>query len=105
VANIVQCLMRAAAYEGHVPGDAFNVGLGEANTILEIAHTMASLAGASREVIFAPARPGDVRHSCADISSARGVLGYQPTVGVESGLRETLAWYRSALGAAAGRQT
>jgi UDP-glucose 4-epimerase len=105
VANIVQCLMRAAAYEGATPGDAFNVGLGEANTILEIAHTMASLAGASREVVFAPARPGDVRHSCADISSARRVLGYQPIVSVESGLRETLAWYRSALGGTTSRRT
>ncbi|MCX5688634.1 MAG: GDP-mannose 4,6-dehydratase [Planctomycetota bacterium] len=103
VANIVQCLMRAAAYEGEAPGDAFNVGLGESNTILDIARMMASLVGAPRDVAFAPARPGDVRHSCADISRAQHVLGYQPLVSVESGLRDTLSWYQSAIAGARGR--
>jgi len=40
-------------------------------------------------------RPGDIRHSQADISKARRVLGYDPTHSVERGLRETLSWYKN----------
>ena len=41
-----------------------------------------------------PARPGDIRHSCADISRIRRDLAYEPTVAFETGLAHTLAWYR-----------
>ena len=41
------------------------------------------------------ARPGDVRDSLADISKAKAILGYEPTVGLEEGLRQTVEWYRT----------
>ena len=41
-----------------------------------------------------PARPGDVRHSLADIGKAKQLLGYAPDIDVAEGLKRTLAWYR-----------
>ena len=51
--------------------------------------------GSNVQPIYKEARAGDVRHSQADISKAQQMLGYQPTVGLEEGLRETVAWYRT----------
>jgi nucleoside-diphosphate-sugar epimerase len=56
---------------------------------------MRDLIGGSVEPTFAEARAGDVRDSQADISKARRLLGYEPTVEFEEGLRRTVEWYRS----------
>lgn len=103
VANVVQCLMRAAAAgSGAADARAYNVGMGRATAIREIASIMAGIAGRPFEPVWAPPRPGDVLHSCADICEARGRLGYEPRVTVERGLRDTLAWYLERLSTAPG---
>jgi nucleoside-diphosphate-sugar epimerase len=61
---------------------------------------MRVLVGASVEPVYGPPRAGDVRDSQADISKAKRLLGYEPIVSFEEGLRRTLEWYRTA-GAAA----
>ena len=48
------------------------------------------------EVVYGPARSGDVKHSLADISKARELLGYHPVVSAEMGLRLGIEWYRTA---------
>ena len=98
VANVVQCLIRAAAWDGAADGRAFNVGMGRAETIRDVATMMAAAAGAADAPRFAAERPGDVRHSCADVSAARRELGYEPLVSLEQGLSETIAWYRGQIG-------
>jgi nucleoside-diphosphate-sugar epimerase len=45
---------------------------------------------------YGPTRPGDVKDSIADITKARRLLGYEPTVSLEQGLKSTIDWYRSA---------
>jgi nucleoside-diphosphate-sugar epimerase len=45
-----------------------------------------------------PERVGDVKHSLADMTKAREILGYQPLISLEDGLRPTLAWYRGVMG-------
>jgi nucleoside-diphosphate-sugar epimerase len=102
VANVVQCLMRAAARSGQADARAFNVGMGRATAIREIAAIMAGIVGRPFEPAWAPPRPGDVLHSCADIGEARGRLGYEPQVTVERGLRDTLAWYLERLSTSPG---
>ena len=52
------------------------------------------------EPIYEPARTGEILHSLADISKARALLGFTPSVGFEEGLEKTVAWYRQNLGAA-----
>jgi len=54
--------------------------------------------GTSIEPEFLPPRRGDILHSSADISKARKILGFEPKVSVEEGLRRTVEWYRQELG-------
>jgi nucleoside-diphosphate-sugar epimerase len=53
------------------------------------------LTGFEGEPVFAEARPGDIRHSHADISLARELLGYEPKVSFQEALRRTVEWYKS----------
>jgi nucleoside-diphosphate-sugar epimerase len=55
---------------------------------------MQTIVGTSLPPVYAEARQGDVKDSQADITKARTRLGYEPTVGLEDGLRRTLDWFR-----------
>uniref|UniRef100_A0A7J3X6K3 NAD-dependent epimerase/dehydratase family protein n=1 Tax=Thermofilum pendens TaxID=2269 RepID=A0A7J3X6K3_THEPE len=76
--------------------EVFNIATGRPTTILELAKLVCRLAGVEAELIFEKPRPGDIRHSYADISKASSLLGYKPTVSLEEGLKELLDLYRSA---------
>lgn len=78
------------AAEGDVTGEAFNVGRGGRVTVNELVETLNDLLGTDLDPVYEPARPGDVRHSDADVSKATRLLGYEPTVGFEEGLRRTV---------------
>jgi len=88
VANVVQAnLLAADAPEAG--GRVFNVATGRAASVDELADAIAALVGRPAEKEYLPTRAGDVRDSWADVSEARRVLGYEPTVGLEEGLRLT----------------
>lgn len=100
VDNNVQANLLAALAEGEgVTGRVYNVACGAGTTLSElylllrkgIAESHPALAVATP--IHGEFRPGDIRHSLADISAAVRLLGYRPTYGVEAGLSEALAWY------------
>jgi UDP-glucose 4-epimerase len=95
VANVVQANLAAldAPLEGaHV----FNVGTGVRVTVNQLAAKITELLGASVRPRHVPPRPGDVRHSQADISAIRNTLGYEPRIGLEEGLRRTIASFPEA---------
>jgi UDP-glucose 4-epimerase len=103
VDNAVHANLLAARRRSRLQGDVFNVATGKRCTILELATTMAATIGRSELApTFAPARPGDVLHSLADLSKAHAALGYDPVVGFNEGLKATLDWYRAASSAARG---
>jgi nucleoside-diphosphate-sugar epimerase len=87
-ANLLACASPAAA------GQVINVGCGQSTTINQLAELLTKLTGATCGCGRVEARPGDVRHSLADITRARELLGYEVTVALEAGLRETAAWDR-----------
>ena len=58
-------------------------------TVNELAETIGSLLGKSVERRYLPPRPGDLRNSWADVSLARELLGFEPSVSLEDGLRRT----------------
>jgi len=64
----------------------FNVGTGRAVSIRELAAIVMRLAGLGGELVYGPPRPGDIKHSAADVSKARA-LGWEPSVPLEEGLR------------------
>ena len=74
------------------PGATFNIGGGSRTSVREILALMERITGKEARVVRAPSVPGDVRHTGADTSRARSVLGYRPRVGLEDGLRQMAAW-------------
>jgi UDP-glucose 4-epimerase len=94
VRDVADANYRAGATEG-VSG-AFNIASGTRVTINVLAKMVTEAAGERAAIEYGPPRPGDVRHSLADISAARQAFGYQPTVTLEEGLPEYVAWSRSA---------
>lgn len=93
VRDVVRANLLAATTDRPLAGEVINVGTGTRTSLLDLLTTMALVVGAEARPSFAPARPGDVRDSCADASLARTLLGFGPTVGIEAGLRETLDWF------------
>jgi UDP-glucose 4-epimerase len=95
VANVVDGVLRACEAPD-VSGEVINVATGGRTSLNQLFRTMRELVGASAEPSYAGARPGDVKDSQADIAKAHRLLGYQPTVSFEEGLRRTVEWYRTA---------
>jgi UDP-N-acetylglucosamine/UDP-N-acetylgalactosamine 4-epimerase len=102
VDNVVQAnLLAALAPAENVAGEIFNVAVGSRTTLTELFHLIRdALAVENPELrdaqpVYRPERPGDVRHSLADISKIQTALGYRPTHTVEEGLRAALPWYRA----------
>jgi nucleoside-diphosphate-sugar epimerase len=76
-------------------GKMCNIGCGEHITLNRLVMLLEQHLGVNAKVIHAPPKPGDVRHSLADIERAKAVLHYRPKITVEEGLRRTIAWYKS----------
>jgi UDP-glucose 4-epimerase len=93
VADAVQANLLAAAAPG-VAGRVYNVACGRRTTLLEIVNHLNDLLGTSIRPTHGKPRPGDVRHSQADIRRAQEDLGYRPTTDVPTGLRAYLEWWR-----------
>jgi UDP-glucose 4-epimerase len=94
VENVVQALTKAADAPAAV-GNVYNIGTGGSTTVLDLVKHLNQLLGSDLKPEFGPPRPGDVRHSQADISRARADLGYEPTVSFVEGLWRTLEAYRA----------
>jgi UDP-glucose 4-epimerase len=93
VANIVHGNMLAAE-RPNIGGRVINVADGGQTTLLQLLKLLSHLLGKSVEPEFLPARTGDVRESLADITQARKLLGYEPQVRLEEGLKRTIQYYR-----------
>ncbi|MGQ0762428.1 MAG: SDR family oxidoreductase [Acidobacteriota bacterium] len=94
VSNVVDANLRAAESADAV-GRVINVANGRQVTLNELLEIMKNVTGKSTTAArYAPVRVGDVRHSLADISLARSLLGYEPRVGLEEGLRLTFDWWQ-----------
>jgi nucleoside-diphosphate-sugar epimerase len=94
VANVVDGVLRASEAPG-VSGEVINVATGGRISLNQLYETMKRLVGATVDPTYGEPRPGDVRDSQADISKARRLLGYAPSVSFEEGLSRTVDWYRS----------
>ena len=79
-----------------LPDDSpvFNVGGGTAISILELAQKIVRMAGSSSRIGHGPERPGDVRHSRADVSRIRDALGFRAETALDEGLERTVAYFR-----------
>ena len=93
VEDVVDANLRAADAAGPA---VVNVGTGVETDVNELFRRLRALAGSSAEEVHAPAKPGEQRRSCLDVSRAREVLGWAPRVDLATGLALTLAFFRDA---------
>jgi UDP-glucose 4-epimerase len=92
VRDVVQANIRSAN-AGGISG-AFNIGSGGRITINRLVVHLSDASGITPEVQHGSPRPGDVRHSLADITAARKAFGFEPSVSLEEGLKEYMDWAR-----------
>jgi nucleoside-diphosphate-sugar epimerase len=93
VANVVDGVLRACT-AADASGEVINVATGGRISLNTLFNTIRQLVDAGVDPIYSAPRPGDVKDSQADISKARRLLGYGPSVSFEEGLARTVAWYR-----------
>lgn len=98
VANAVQANIRAALAEEEMQGQVFNVAVGARTSLNQLFALIRDglrehQVHYTREPVHAEFRPGDVRHSLADIGKAQRLLGYAPTHNIEQGISAALPWY------------
>ena len=94
--NVVDATLRACIAPD-APGKVINVGVGGRFTLNQTIALLDQIFGKQVTPRYDPPRSGDVLHSQADISLARQVLGYEPKVPYEQGLKKTVEWYRAEL--------
>jgi len=94
IANVVNGVLRAVEAEG-ANGEVINVATSGRISLNTLFESMRRLIGADVQPVYAEPRTGDVRDSQADITKAKRILGYEPSVSFEEGLRRTVEWYRA----------
>ena len=96
VDNVVHANLLAARAT-KTAGEVINIACGEAFTVNAIIALINRIVGRNIRPVYAPARAGDVKHSLADITVARRLIGFEPVVSFEQGLRQAIDWYRENL--------
>ena len=86
-ANLLACEVTGVA------GKMFNIASGERISLNELVAMLKKILGKKIEPVYKEPRPGDVKHSLADITLAREILGYKPRYGFEDGLKKTVEWF------------
>ena len=93
ISNVVEANFLAAVDEG-VSGEFFNLACGERITVNSLAKKINEIIKKEITPIHDEPRPGDIRHSLADISKAREMLKYEPLVSLDEGVEKTIRWYQ-----------
>jgi UDP-N-acetylglucosamine 4-epimerase len=97
IENVIEANLKACLASSEAAGQAFNVAYGGREYLIDIYHELCKALGKDIEPIFGPDRPGDIKHSNADISKAREMLGYDPDWDFERGIMAAIEWYRENL--------
>jgi nucleoside-diphosphate-sugar epimerase len=97
VSNVVEANILASRIS-EVSGEVFNIAGGEKTTVNSLVKELNEVLGKQIKPAYEDPRSGDIKHSYADISKARKMLKYEPTVSFSEGLRETVRWYREGKG-------
>ncbi len=97
IENVIEANLKACKASHEAAGQAFNIAYGGREYLIDIYHMLAGSLGKETEPEFGPERPGDIRHSNADISKAKELLGYEAQWSFERGIAEAVEWYRENL--------
>lgn len=97
IENVIEANLKACLAPHEAAGEVFNIAYGGREYLNDIYHTLTKALGKDIEAIHGPDRAGDIKHSNADISKARRVLGYDPEYDFAKGLNEAIEWYKANL--------
>ncbi len=95
--NVIEANLRACLAPKRAAGEAYNIAFGAREYLIDIYYGLTEALGKDIEPEFGPERAGDIRHSNADISKARELLGYDPEYSFEEGIKLAIDWYRENL--------
>jgi UDP-glucose 4-epimerase len=96
VDNVVDANLLAARAE-RMKGEVINIACGQAVTVNEIIDMINELLGKNVKPVYTDPRPGDVKHSLADITAAQNLIGFKPVVKFKDGLQKAIEWYKANL--------
>ncbi|MBE5739552.1 MAG: SDR family oxidoreductase [Clostridiales bacterium] len=97
IENVIEANLKACLASHEAAGRAYNIAYGGREYLIDIYYTLTKELGKDIEPNFGPDRKGDIKHSNADISAARELLGYDPDYNFAKGLNEAIAWYKENL--------
>lgn len=97
IENVIEANLKACLAPHEAAGEAFNVAYGGREYLIDIYYSLTKALGVNIEPNFGPDRAGDIKHSNADISKAKEMLGYEPDYDFARGLAEAIEWYKENL--------
>lgn len=97
IENVIEANLKACLAPHEAAGQAFNIAYGGREYLIDIYNTLTKALGKDIEPNFGPDRKGDIKHSNADISKAKKMLGYSPDYDFARGLNEAIEWYKANL--------
>jgi len=97
IENVIEANLKACLAPAEAAGEAFNIAYGGREYLIDIYNALCKALGSDAKPEFGPARAGDIRHSHADISKARTLLGYDPDWNFADGIAQAVEWYKENL--------
>lgn len=97
IENVIEANLKACLAPGEYGGEAFNIAYGGREYLIDIYYDLCKALGKEVEPNFGPDRKGDIKHSNADITKARKMLGYDPSYDFKTGIEEAIMWYKEKL--------
>ncbi|WP_442594317.1 SDR family oxidoreductase [Neobacillus sp. D3-1R] len=97
IENVIEANLKACLAPSEVAGQAYNVAYGGREYLIDIYFGLVKALNKDIQPIFGPERKGDIKHSNADISKAKEMLGYEPDWSFERGIEEAIEWYKESL--------
>jgi len=97
IENVIEANLKSCLAPHEAAGEAFNIAYGGREYLIDIYYVLTKALGKDIEPNFGPDRPGDIKHSNADISKAKKLLGYNPEYDFARGLNEAIEWYKGNL--------
>ncbi len=93
IENVVQANLLAMSAE-HLHGEAINIACGKRISLNQLSNVLKEILGSKLSPIYQAPRKGDVKHSLADIRKGKEIINYEPKVGIETGLKKTVDFFR-----------
>lgn len=97
IENVIEANLKACLAPSSAAGEAFNIAYGGREYLIDIYYGLTAALGRDTEPIFGPDRAGDIKHSNADISKAKELLGYDPEYSFDEGIKLAIDWYKENL--------